>query len=141
MQFVVGNLSNTSKFEIKMEENDSILGDIKTDEFEAPYFQRLIAILLDVIIEISIIVAFYFLFPSDLLLKLLDANSLMRYVIALIIVFAYRVICILIFRKTIGMLISSVKYLNSNLQPLSSKEKIIAIFATKTSKIKFYKTH
>jgi hypothetical protein len=124
-----------------MEEKDSILGDIKTEEVGAPYFQRLITILFDVIIEISIIVAFYFLFPRELILKLLDANSYMRYVIALIIVFTYRLVCILLFGKTIGMIISRVKYLNSNLQPLTSKEKIIAIIATKTSNIKFYKTY
>ena len=123
-----------------MEEKDSILGDIKTEEVEAPYFQGIITTLLDVIIEISIIVAFYFFFPKELILKLFDANSYMKYVIALIIVFTYRLICILLFGKTIGMIISRVKYLNSNLQPLSPKEKLIAIFATKTSRIKYYKT-
>ena len=123
-----------------MEEKDSILGDIKAEEVEAPYLLRLITTLLDVIIEISIIVAFYFLFPRELILKLLNANSYMKYVIALSIVLIYRLICILLLGKTIGMIISRVKYLNSNLQQLSSKERLIAIFATKTSNIKYYKT-
>ncbi len=122
-----------------MEEKDTILDDVKTEEVEAPYIQRLIATIIDVLIEISIILAFYYLFPKDIILKLLGANSFMKYIIALIIVFAYRMICILLSGMTIGMKISRVKYLNSNLQQLSSKERLIAVFATKTSNIKYYK--
>lgn len=122
-----------------MEEKDTILDNIKTEEVEAPYIQRLIATIIDLLIEISIIIAFYYLFPKDILLKLLGTNSFMKYIIALIIVFSYRMICILLYGMTIGMKISRVKYLNSNLQQLSSKERLIAVFATKTSNIKYYK--
>ena len=121
-----------------MEENNSILDDIKIEEIEAPYFQRLITTLFDIIIEISIMVAFYFIFKEPIL-KLLEVNSYMRYIITLIIIFAYRLVCILLFEKTIGMIISKVKYLNNDFQPLSSKERLIAVFATKTSNIKYYK--
>ena len=121
-----------------MEESNSILDDIKIEEIEAPYFQRLITTLFDIIIEISMMVAFYLIFKESIL-KLLEANSYMRYIITLIIIFAYRLVCILLFEKTIGMIISKVKYLNNSLQPLSSKERLIAVFATKTSNIKYYK--
>jgi uncharacterized RDD family membrane protein YckC len=121
-----------------MEESNSILDDIKIEEIEAPYFQRLITTLFDILIEISMMVAFYVIFKEPIL-KLLEVNSYMRYIITLIIIFAYRLVCILLFGKTIGMIISKVKYLNNNLQPLSSKERLIAVFATKTSNIKYYK--
>ena len=48
-----------------MEERNSILEDIKMEEIEASYFQRLITTLFDIVIEIGIIVAFYFLFPRE----------------------------------------------------------------------------
>ncbi len=123
-----------------MEERDSILEDIKTEETEASYFQRLITTLFDIIIEISVMVAFYFIF-KDLIVKLLEVNSYMRYLITLIIIFAYRLICILLFEKTIGMIICKVKYLNNNLQPLSSKERLIAVFSSdkELPKIEFEK--
>jgi len=122
-----------------MEERNSILEDIKMEEIEVSYFQRLITTLFDIVIEIGIIVAFYFLFPREPILKLLEVNSNMKYIITLIIIFAYRSICILLFEKTISMIICKVKYLNSNLQPLTSKERLIAVFLAKTSNIKYYK--
>jgi hypothetical protein len=122
-----------------MEQNDSILDDIKIDAVEVPYFQRLAITVLDIAFEIGLMVAFYFLFPRDMMFKLLDANSYMKYVVTLFIIFFYRFCCILLFGKTIAMAICGVKYLNNNFQPLTTQERLTAVIRTKTSNIKFYK--
>jgi uncharacterized RDD family membrane protein YckC len=101
-----------------MEQNDSILDDIKMHEVEAPYFQRLAVTLLDLVFEIGLMVAFYILLPSETMYKLLGTTSYMKYIVTLFIIFFYRFSCIFLFGKTIGMAICGVKYLNNNLQPL-----------------------
>jgi uncharacterized RDD family membrane protein YckC len=122
-----------------MEEMNSILEDINAEEVEASLGQRSLAIILDIILEVSLIVAFYFLAPREKVLQILDIHPYMTYVLAFIIIFSYRVICISIFGRTIGMMICNLKYLNNNLQALSSKQKLIAIIASRTSGIRFYK--
>lgn len=123
-----------------VDNNDSILEDIKFDEIEAPYFQRLFTIILDLLIETSIILAFYFLLPRAVTLRLLDLNPFMKYIIAIVVILSYRMVSISLFGKTIGMMITRVKYLNNDFLPLSSKERLIAILLTTNAKIKFYKT-
>jgi uncharacterized RDD family membrane protein YckC len=53
--------------------------------------------------------------------------------------FAYRFLCIALFERTIGMMGLRLKYLNAKLQPLSGKEKLLAVFAIQTSVAKKYK--
>lgn len=122
-----------------MEDTGSILEEFYTKEAEATYIERIASILLDLVFEITTMIALYFLVPRTLLINLFGINPYMRYLIALAIVFVYRTTCILLLGKTIGMLLCRVKYLNHKLQPLSQNEKLIAIFATRTSKVKFYK--
>ena len=122
-----------------MEEKQSILEDIQAEETEAPYFQKFLTNLTDGLIEVAFIVAFYLLIPQETILSLYDISPYMRYAIVLPFIFGYRVICLLPFGKTIGMLICRTKYLNSKLLPLTTKEKLIAVFVTKTSGIKYYK--
>jgi hypothetical protein len=122
-----------------MEQNDSILSDIQIDEVEAPYFQRLVATVLDIVFEVGLMVAFYFLIPRDIMFQLLNIGSYMKFVVTLFIIFFYRLSCILLFGKTIGMAICGVKYLNTNFQPLTTQERLIAVIRTKTSNIRFYK--
>ena len=122
-----------------MEEKDSILEDIKVEEVEAPYIQRMFINIIDGIMGVVIMVAIYFLLPNELITKLFAITPFIRYFIILIVVFSYRLICILLMGKTIGMIICRSKYLNNNLLPLSQKERLIAVFAAKQSGIKYYK--
>jgi uncharacterized RDD family membrane protein YckC len=122
-----------------MEERDSILEDFKTEAVEASSSQKVITTLIDLVIEVGILVAFYFLFPRDILLQLLELNSFMRYITALVIILSYRLICILLAGKTIGMIICNVKYLTADQQPLSLKERLVAVIANRTANIKYYK--
>lgn len=122
-----------------MEQNDSILEDIKMHAVEAPYFQRLAVTLLDLVFEVGLMVTFYFLLPAEMMYKLLDTTSYMKYVVTLFIIFFYRFSCIFLFGKTIGMAICGVKYLNNDLQPLRIQQRLMAVVSTRTSNIKFYK--
>ena len=122
-----------------MEQNESILEDISTAETEAPYGQRLLTNIIDWIIEILIIVAFYVCMPRDFLIDLFAGKPVMKYAVAFIIIFGYRLLCILAAGKTIGMAVCKTKYLNSHQQPLSAAQKLTAVVAIKTAGIKYYK--
>ena len=122
-----------------MEQNDSILDDLNLSAGEAPYLQRLAVTLVDLLFEIALMVAVYFLLPAQVMYKLLDANSYMKYVVTLFIIFVYRFSCILLFGKTMGMAICGVKYLDNNFQPLTMQQRLMAVITTRTSNIKFYK--
>lgn len=123
-----------------MEFKESILEDIKAEEIEVPYFQRLLINVVDAAIEIVILIGLYFLLPKEILNEIFAVSSLMKYAVTFIVLIAYRMICILLIGKTIGMIICKSKYLNSNLLPLTSKERITAVFLTRTSGIKNYRT-
>lgn len=122
-----------------MEQNDSILDDLNLSAVEAPYLQRLAVTLVDLLFEIALMVAVYFLFPAQVMYKLLDANSYMKYVVTLFIIFSYRFSCILLFGKTVGMVICGVRYLNNNLHPLTVQQRLMAVISARASNIKFYK--
>jgi uncharacterized RDD family membrane protein YckC len=128
-----------TKIKKQMEEKHSILEDIKAEEVEAPYIQKLFTNITDGVIEAAFVVAFYLLAPQETILSLFDISPYMRYVIVLPFIFGYRLISILPFGKTIGMLICRTKYLNDKLLPLSPKERLISVFLTRTSGIKYYK--
>lgn len=121
-----------------MEQNDSILDDIKLHAVEAPYLQWLAVTLLDYYLKLDLLLPFIFL-PAEMMYKLLDANSYMKYVVTLFIIFFYRFSCILLFGKTMGMAICGVKYLDNNFQPLTMQQRLMAVITTRTSNIKFYK--
>lgn len=121
-----------------MENTDSILSDIEYPEVEASYLVRLLANLIDGIIEIVLLIIIYFLL-RETVSSLLKTTSLAIYFIVLLIMIVYRLTCILLFGKTIGMMIFKTKYLNRSLHPLSGKEKLLVAFAIRTSNIKIYK--
>ena len=122
-----------------MEHKDSILEDIITEEVEAPYIQRLMINITNWLIEVGILIAIYLLLPKEFLYQLIALNPFMKYVIACIVIFAFRLICILLAGRTIGMILFRSKYLNNNLLPLSPKERLTAAFLTKPAGIRNYK--
>ena len=122
-----------------MEDKDTIFSDINVTEIETSYFQRLFTNLIDVVISILFLIAIYKLMPREMLLSIIRDNTFIKYIFIISVMSLYRMICLLFFSKTIGMLICKVKYLNGDLQPLSTKEKMIAVFAIRTSRLKYYK--
>jgi hypothetical protein len=122
-----------------MEDKDSILDEIKAEETEVPYLQRLLTTVIDVAIELSLIIAFYFLLPRKFIAELFAINQYMKYVIAFIIIFSYRLVFIFLIGRTVGMILCRTKYLNKNLLPLLLKERLLSVFVTRTSGIKYYK--
>lgn len=122
-----------------MENTDSILSDIQNSETEASYFQRILASLIDFAVEIFIVLLIYITIPKEIILRLIGSNAYTSYFLIFFILFLYRFICIIIFQKTIGMMLFRLKYLNGNLEPLSIKQKLIAVFIPRTQSIKYYK--
>lgn len=123
-----------------MEDQVSILEDIKGEEVEAPYFQRLLTNLFDWIIEVALMIAIYLLLPKEIIYKVFTVGPYMRYVFVFIVVLGYRLFCLFLLGKTIGMLICRSKYLNGQLQELSLKEKLTAVLVPKIFDIKYYKS-
>jgi uncharacterized RDD family membrane protein YckC len=122
-----------------MENTDSILSDIQNSETEASYFQRLLASLIDFAVEIFIVFSIYIIIPKEIILGLIGSNTYTSYILIFFILFLYRFICIILFQKTIGMMLCRLKYLNGDLQPLSIKQKLIAVFIPRTQSVKYYK--
>lgn len=122
-----------------MDNNETIFSDLETHEVEPPYWLRVVANIIDAIIEIGLMVFIYLLMPYELWYNLMQEKRFARYLIFFSVLFLYRLICILSLGRTIGMLLCRIKYLNADLQPLSAKEKWIAVFAVRTPKVKYYK--
>jgi hypothetical protein len=122
-----------------MENNDTISSDLEPTEVAPAYWQRVVANVIDWVIEVGLMVMIYFLLPQAVWYNILQESTFARYFVFLGVIFLYRCICLLLLNRTIGMAACRIKYLNGDLQPLSLKEKCIAIFAVRTPKIKYYK--
>lgn len=121
-----------------MGSTDSILSDLQPREEEANYGIRVMANLIDLVMEIILLISVYFL-AKKANIELFRSNSLMVYVFVIAITIFYRIICMLLFEKTIGMMILKTKYLNVKLEPLSGSEKLIAAIVVRTSGIKIFR--
>lgn len=122
-----------------MENQDTIFSDITPQEIEAGTMLVFFTRVFDFAIDILILLLVYWLLPFDALLYL---TSITRVMIPILIIAgstAYRLIFLLSFNKTIGMMLCRVKLLNKYLLPLSPKEKLISIFKSRFSSIKYYK--
>ncbi len=82
------------------------------------------------IIDAAIIIAFFIgvtsFLPQNILDKLQHPIRIEFYI--LILLALYRLVLIIFFNETVGMRICRIKFLNGGLQPLSLKEKILAVF-------------
>lgn len=122
-----------------MENNDTIFTDIKTPEAEVTMIQGFLTRLVDFAIDIVIIFLVYMLMPPEEFLNLIRLSSLFIPAIVVLVMAVYRFLFLMLFNKTIGMMLCRVKFLNKDFQPLSNKEKILSIFRTRFSSIKYYK--
>ena len=122
-----------------MEEKDSIFTDLETGETESGSGRRVFANIIDWLIEMVMIVTVFVLMAKGIVPDIDNGAAYETYIIVFVIMFSYRLLCLLIFNRTAGMIICRIKYLNDHLQPLSSKEKLIAVFAVRTARIRYYK--
>ncbi len=120
-----------------MKDEQSLLNEIDSTETESSYLQRALANFFDIIIEFSLLFLFYFLIPQQLF-YMITAKFYGVYLVIFLIIFGYRLIALMLMQKTIGMKLVKLKYLNSELLPLSGKQKIIAALAIRYPSIKQY---
>jgi uncharacterized RDD family membrane protein YckC len=119
--------------------NDSIFSDIEPDESLAPPMQRFMTGFLDFAIDIVFIFLVYQIVSRDLLLSIIKLSAAIIPVAVILFATIYRFIFLMLFNKTIGMMITRVKFLNKQFQPLSNVEKLFSLFRTRFSQIRLYK--
>jgi uncharacterized RDD family membrane protein YckC len=119
--------------------NDTIFSEIESTEIDATPIQRFMTGFIDFAIDILFIFLIYKIAPTDLLQSLYNISSIIIPVVVLLLATVYRFIFLMLFNKTIGMMIIKVKFLNKTFQPLSNVEKLFSIFRTRFSQIKLYK--
>lgn len=122
-----------------MEDNDSLLSDINDKEVEASYIQRLLSSIIDVAISILLLLMVYKFLPAEIIIGVINSTTVSRYVFIFLVMELYRLILLLVFGKTIGMMVCQIKYLNAGYEPLSTKEKFKISLAVRTSAIRYYK--
>jgi uncharacterized RDD family membrane protein YckC len=122
-----------------MESNDSILSDITPEEAEVGMMQGFFTRLFDFAIDILMLFLVYLVMSRDVIFNVTRSSSIVIPCIIIAGSTVYRFLFLLLFNKTIGMMLCKVKLLNKDLQPLSPKEKLISIFRSRFSSIKYYK--
>ena len=122
-----------------MEPQESILTDIEDPQTEASPPQRILANIIDFIIELGILVLFYLVMPAVLREFIIRNKPVSTYVVFFLWFSLYRLFTLFLLLRTIGMIVCRIKYLNQELQPLSLAEKLVVTMATRTKKIKLYK--
>jgi len=124
-----------------MEEKDTIFNGLENTEAEASYFQRLFTTVIDIALSVLLVVLVYFVIPHQFISTITGNSSIGRYILIFLLMEGYRLTSLLAFGKTIGMMVCNLKYLNSSLQPLSTKEKLIASLVVRSNKIRYYKNN
>ena len=122
-----------------MEDNDSIFSDINYKEVEASYIQRLLSSLIDIVLSILLLLMLYKFLPVEITIGVINSTTISRYIFIFLVMELYRLILLLVFGKTIGMMVCQIKYLNAVYQPLSTKEKFKISIVVRTSAIRYYK--
>ena len=122
-----------------MENTDNILSEFIPDETEVSFVQGLLTRLIDIAIEIGLIFLFYVIVARTSILVFIGDNSLIRWFFVILIVVIYQFSFLFLFNKTFGMMVCRVKYLNRDLRPLSTKEKLMSLFRSRFSSIRYYK--
>ena len=133
----VGNLS-IQIFKTMQDKSEEIISKAEFIEIEATPVQRFMTGLLDFAIDIAFIFLLYITGVRNLISvsQLRPAHIL---VIVILLATIYRYLFLLLFNKTLGMMLFRVKFLNKKLEPLSKVEKLYSIFRTRFSQIKLYK--
>ncbi|MFT3979389.1 MAG: RDD family protein [Ferruginibacter sp.] len=122
-----------------MNEQESILSDLETEKpVKASGGKQYVANLLDGIIGVGIIYLLYKILPYEALQLIFSRGKIGAYLTVLFLIIFTRFISIQLLGKTLGMQICRLRFLNEDLQPLSSKEKMLAVLATSPFGIQNY---
>jgi uncharacterized RDD family membrane protein YckC len=124
-----------------MENQDTIFSDLEDTPPEGTYLQRLVASAIDTAIAIGCIVLLIKVMPREMLDTFLGPGKIKTFIFIFLLIALYRLVCLLAFDKTVGMMITKLKYLNEKLQPLSIREKLVITLTIRTKKIRYYKFH
>jgi hypothetical protein len=97
------NLTLVYNIHITMDNNDTIFSDLEPTEVAPAHWQRVVANISDAVIEIGLMVMIYFLLPDEIWYDLMQEKTFARYFIFFGVLFLYRLICLLLMGRTIGM--------------------------------------
>jgi uncharacterized RDD family membrane protein YckC len=122
-----------------LQNNDTIFSGAEFTETEATPQQGFATRLFDFAIDMFFLFLIFKLTPLNILVKMENISTLSVPIVILFTVTVYRFMFLLLFNKTIGMMVCKVKLLKKDCQPLSNKEKLISVFRTRFSQIKYYK--
>lgn len=122
-----------------LQNNDTIFSEVEFKETEITSLQGFLIWLLDFVIDILIFFLVYTIMPLDILVKIETLDSTFITIIVILVATVNRFLFLLLFDKTISMMVFRVKLLNKQLQPLSNKEKVLSLFRSRFSKMVYYK--
>lgn len=122
-----------------LQNNDTIFSEVEFKETEITSLQGFLIWLLDFVIDILIFFLVYTIMPLDILVKIETLDSTFITIIVILVATVNRFLFLLLFDKTISMMVFRVKLLNKQLQPLSNKEKVLSLFRSRFSKMLYYK--
>lgn len=121
------------------ETNDTIFSGLATDEQKASPIQVAANGLIDFIIDIGALLLIYRFVISVLFPGFLRYNTFIVLLFIIATGFITRALQFLLLGKTMGMIITRIKLLDKNLQPLSARKKLMSIFRTRFSGVNYYK--
>lgn len=133
----VGNLS-IQILRTMQDKSEEIISKAEFIEIQATPVQRFMTGLLDFAIDIAFIFLLYITGVRSLI-SVSQLSPIHILVIVVLLSTIYRYLFLLLFNKTIGMMVFKVKFLNMKLEPLSNVEKLYSIFRTRFSQIRLYK--
>lgn len=122
-----------------MENNDTIFTELEPTETEASALQSFFIRLIDFIVDVALLILLIRLLPQELVDIISGKSSILMFAVFISVVILSRFILLVFFNKTAGMMVCRVKQLNAAMQPLTTKEKLLSLFRTRFSKIKYYK--
>lgn len=122
-----------------MEDDQSILSDLQPNETEVSLGQGFLTRVIDISVEVALIFLFYMIVPKSFVLDIARGSSFTGWIIVIAIAIGYQFSFLFLFGKTPGMMVCQVKYLNKDLKPLSTKEKLMSLFRTRFSGIRYYR--
>jgi RDD family len=121
------------------ENNDTIFSEIEAAEMEATLLQRFMTGLIDFAIDILLIFLVYKIIPRGIFVSIAKLNSILIPIIVILLVAVYRFIFLMLFNKTIGMMVFRVKFLNKRFQPYQIKKSYLVYSEPDFLKLSFTK--
>jgi hypothetical protein len=119
-----------------MNNEEDLLGELKTPETEAGYFKKLFSGIVDTGIVLLLWYLLYRFLPYDLQKNTIRAVH--PTLVALLLLVLYRVVMMFGFNHTIGMLLFKIKLLTSDHQELTKTQQLTASFLLFMKEVKYF---